>query len=314
MPVKTWIGSELNPMDGLFTLNEACLSEIGNALSLIRDNPLPLLMLRPSNFHMPKCKELINTVFDCLENGFGFCLLDRLPLEDMTDNEAKSIYWLLSQMLGRPVAQKWCDGRMLYSVTDLGRPSGNGVRPDVTNEEQSFHTDNSYNICPPNIVGLLCLQPSMSGGLSRVVNMKTVLERMETSNKTHIQRLYRPFVFDRQKEHSELDPATLENPILNCNGESLRIRVSRNLIYQGYALRGESIDDEGEEALAAFFDFINDPKMYKEFQFEAGQIQFLNNRVIGHKRTSFEDWPNKDKKRHLCRVWLRDHGRVFYNG
>ena len=314
MTVNTWIGSELNSMDGLFALNEACLSEIENALCLIRDNPLPLLMLHPSNFYMPRCKELMNSVFDCLENGFGFCLLDRLPLGDMTDNEAKSIYWLLSQMLGRPVAQKWCDGRMLYSVTDLGRPSGNGVRPDVTNEEQSFHTDNSYNICPPNVVGLLCLQPSMSGGLSRVVNMKTVLGRMETSNKTHIQRLYRPFVFDRQKEHSELDPATLENPILNLDGDGLRIRVSRNLIYQGYAIRGESIDNEGEEAVAAFFDLINDPKMYKQFQFEAGQIQFLNNRVIGHKRTSFEDWPNKDKKRHLCRVWLRDYGRVFYNG
>ena len=65
MPVKTWIGSELNPLDGLFTLNEACLSEIGNAVSLIRDNPLPLLMLCPSNFHMPKCKELINNVLDC---------------------------------------------------------------------------------------------------------------------------------------------------------------------------------------------------------------------------------------------------------
>ena len=45
MPVKTWIGSELNPLDGLFTLNEACLSEIGNAVSLIRDNPLPLFCL-----------------------------------------------------------------------------------------------------------------------------------------------------------------------------------------------------------------------------------------------------------------------------
>ena len=314
MPVKTWIGSELNPMDGLFTLNEACLSEIENALCLIRDNPLPLLMLHPSNFYMPRCKELINSVLDCLENGLGFCLLDRLPIEDMTDNEAKSIFWLLSQMLGRPVAQKWCDGRMLYSVTDLGRPSGNGVRPDVTNEEQSFHTDNSYNICPPNIVGLLCLQPSMRGGLSRVVNMKTVLERMEITNKTHTERLYRPFVFDRQKEHSERDPATLENPILKRSEDGLRIRVSRNLIYQGYALRGESIDNEGEEALAAFFDLINDPEMYKEFQFAAGQIQFLNNRVIGHKRTSFKDWPNSHKKRHLCRVWLRDHDRVFYNG
>jgi alpha-ketoglutarate-dependent taurine dioxygenase len=217
-------------------------------------------------------------------------------------------------MLGRPVAQKWCDGKMLYSVTDLGEPSGNGVRPDVTNEEQSFHTDNSYNICPPDVVGLLCLQPSMSGGLSRVVNMKSVLEKMEISHKTLVQRLYRPFVFDRQKEHSGWDPETLQNPILSSNGEDLRIRVSRNLIYQGYALRDERIDDAGEEALAAFFDIIDDPEMYKEFKFEAGQIQFLNNRVIGHKRTKFEDWPNTRKKRHLCRVWLRDHGRVFYNG
>ena len=54
--------------------------------------------------------------------------------------------------------------------------------------------------------------------------------------------------------------------------------------------------------------------MYKEFKFEAGQIQFLYNRAIGHKRTSVDDWPSADKKRHLCRVWLRDHGRVFYNG
>ena len=314
MSINTWIGSKLNPTDGMFSFDEACLSEIENAITLIRDNPLPLLMLHPNNFNMPRCAELIKGVFDCIENGFGFCLLDKLPLEHMSDNEAKSIYWLLSQMLGRPVAQKWCDGRMLYSVTDLGRPSGNGVRPDVTNEEQSFHTDNSYNICPPNVVGLLCLQPSMTGGLSRVVNMKSVLEKMEISYKTLIQRLHRPFVFDRQKEHSDRDPETLQNPILNSNGGDFRVRVSRNLIYQGYALRGESIDAEGEEAIAAFFEIIDDPEMYKEFKFEAGQIQFLNNRVIGHKRTSFDDWPSVDKKRHLCRVWLRDHGRVFYNG
>lgn len=314
MSINTWIGSKLNPTDGLFSFDDGCLSEIENAITLIRDNPLPLLMLHPSNFNMPACTKLINEVFNCIENDLGFCLIDKLPLEHMSHQETISIYWLLSQMLGRPVAQKWCDGRMLYSVTDLGSPSGNGVRPDVTNEEQSFHTDNSYNIYPPDVVGLLCLQPSMSGGLSRVVNMKSVLEKMEISHKTLVQRLYRPFVFDRQKEHSDRDLETLQNPILNYNGDDFRIRVSRNLIYQGYALQGESIDSEGEEALAAFFGIIDDPEMYKEFKFEAGQIQFLNNRVIGHKRTSFEDWPNTEKKRHLCRVWLRDHGRVFYNG
>jgi hypothetical protein len=150
--------------------------------------------------------------------------------------------------------------------------------------------------------------------MSRVINMKSVVEKIEISQKSLVQRLYRPFVFDRQKEHSNRDPRTLQNPILNSNGEDFRIRVSRNLIYQGYALRGERLDDEGEEALAAFFDIIDDPKMYTEFKFEAGQIQFLNIRVMGHKRTKFDDWPDTDKKRHLCRVWLRDHGRVFYNG
>lgn len=314
MSINTWIGSKLNPTHGLFSFDDSCLSEIENAIMLIRDNPLPLLMLHPSNFNMPACTKLINEVFDCIENDLGFCLIDKLPLDHMSHQETISIYWLLSQMLGRPVAQKWCDGRMLYSVTDLGLPSGNGVRPDVTNEEQSFHTDNSYNICPPDVVGLLCLQPSMRGGVSRVINMKSVLEKMEISHKTLVQRLCRPFVFDRQKEHSDRDLETLQNPIVNCNGDDFRIRVSRNLIYQGYALQGESIDPEGEEALAAFFGIIDDPEMYKEFKFEAGQIQFLNNRVIGHKRTNFEDGPNTDKKRHLCRVWLRDHGRVFYNG
>jgi len=312
--INTWIGSHLNPTDGLFSFDDDCLSEIENAITLIRDNPLPLLMLHPSNFYLPRCTNLINDVLYCIENDLGFCLLDKLPLEHMSHQEAVSIYWLLSQILGRPVAQKWCDGRMVYSVTDLGLPSGNGVRPDVTNEEQSFHTDNSYNISPPDVVGLLCLQPSMSGGLSRVVNMKSVLEKMEISHKRLVRRLYRPFLFDRQKEHADRDLKTLQNPILSYNGDDLRIRVSRNLIYQGYALQGKSIDFEGEEALAAFFEIIDDPEMYKEFQFEAGQMQFLNNRVIGHKRTSFEDWPNTDKKRHLCRVWLRDHGRVFYNG
>lgn len=76
----------------------------------------------------------------------------------MSECDITAVYWLLAQLVGRPVGQKWSDGRMIYSVTDLGRLSGNGVRPDVTNEEQSFHTDNSYNISPPDHVGLLCLR------------------------------------------------------------------------------------------------------------------------------------------------------------
>ena len=96
--------------------------------------------------------------------------------------------------------------------------------------------------------------------------------------------------------------------------DGLRVRVSRNLIYQGYGLEGKRVDETGEVALDAFFSIIDDPRMYIEFQFEPGQIQFLNNRLIGHKRTKFKDAPKIGMKRKLCRVWLRERGSRFYNG
>ncbi|MDA9975592.1 hypothetical protein N9F34_02015 [Alphaproteobacteria bacterium] len=43
-------------------------------------------------------------------------------------------------------------------------------------------------------------------------------------------------------------------------------------------------------------------------------MQFVNNRILGHKRTKFTDWPSGEHKRHLLRVWLRERGPRFYNG
>ncbi|MDT4876156.1 hypothetical protein FQZ97_1115760 [compost metagenome] len=35
-----------------------------------------------------------------------------------------------------------------------------------------------------------------------------------------------------------------------------------------------------------------------------GDMQFLNNYVVLHSRTSYEDHPELDRKRHLLRLWL----------
>ena len=79
-------------------------------------------------------------------------------------------------------------------------------------------------------------------------------------------------------------------------------------------MKGRVIDESSEAALDAFFSIIDDPRMYLEFQFKPGQIQFLNNRLIGHKRTGFMDEPDEAMKRHLLRIWLREKGSRFYNG
>ena len=311
---NAWTGSTLAADAGTVMLSADCLAEIDATLTLLRANPLPVLSLSPRDVEMPACAGVMAEVRRELDHGLGFSIIDRLPLDGMTTEEATAIYWLLARMTGRPVAQKWVDGRMLYSVTDLGKPSGNGVRPDVTNEDQSFHTDNSYNICPPDHVGLLCLHPAMEGGISRVVSMTAVHNRMAAEFPDLIERLYQPYFFDRQREHADNDIPTVHRPALALEDGGLRVRVSRNLIYQGYKLAGEVVDRRSEEAIDAWFSIVDDPAMYKEFFFRPGQIQFVHNRVLGHKRTKFADWPDASRKRHLLRVWLRERGRHFYNG
>ena len=52
----------------------------------------------------------------------------------------------------------------------------------------------------------------------------------------------------------------------------------------------------------------------KMFKFERGQIQIVNNRRLGHRRTAFRDWDEPERRRHLVRIWLRKTGRPFYQG
>ena len=48
----------------------------------------------------------------------------------------------------------------------------------------------------------------------------------------------------------------------------------------------------------------NDPATYLDMNFEPGDMQFLKNASILHKRTEYEDWPEPARKRHLLRLWL----------
>jgi len=34
-------------------------------------------------------------------------------------------------------------------------------------------------------------------------------------------------------------------------------------------------------------------------------MQFINNYVVLHSRSAYEDWPELERKRHLLRLWLR---------
>jgi alpha-ketoglutarate-dependent taurine dioxygenase len=83
---------------------------------------------------------------------------------------------------------------------------------------------------------------------------------------------------------------------------------------QGYALMGETLDAEGQEALDTAYALLNAPGCWIEHTLQRGQVQILNNRALAHYRSRFVDADDPARKRHLLRLWYRTGGRPFFNG
>jgi alpha-ketoglutarate-dependent taurine dioxygenase len=313
---SAWRRADIRPRDYRVVLDGPSLDEIGRVVDEIRAHPLPTILRSPADFDMTNCHAAMAEVRRILKEGVRFAVVDRLPVEELSKHEAETVYWLLSSMVARPVAQK-LDGTMIYDVHDTGQQAlpGSGIRPDKTNIEIRFHIDNAYNTTPPESVGLLCLRTAKAGGVSRVLSFHSVYNELLARHRGLIPRLYQPFWFDRQREFFDGEPETFSAPVFeaNENGE-LRARFSVHQINSGYAMQGIPVDNEGAAALAATLDIFEEPDISIDFEFQPGEIQFVDNRTLGHSRTEFEDWPDPDRRRHLVRLWLRDHGRRAYTG
>jgi len=308
-----WRGDTLPANAGRMALPAPVLRELDSAAESLERDPLPLLVLRPEDFPLEETRAFMRGVKTEIDSGLGFAIVERLPVERWSLGGAKAIWWLLASLVARPVAQKW-DGTSIYDVTDLGRPPGDGVRPDVTNYEQNFHTDNSYNNVPPHYVGLLCVRTAMEGGVSGIASFATAHEEMRKRHPELIDRLYKPYYFDRQREHAPGDVMTTHHPMFEKVGDKLIGRLSHFQVKNGHKIAGVALDNEGAAALEAFEAILNEPGLSARFHFEPGQMQLIDNRSLGHKRTAFRDWPEPERKRLLVRLWLRDTGGRAYNG
>jgi alpha-ketoglutarate-dependent taurine dioxygenase len=313
---QAWTRDTLKPADWTVVLPPAALAELRAAVAEIRRSPVPLFLLDPRDFALEACRATMDEVRRVTQAGPMFAVLDRLPMEEITRDEATQLYWLLSSLLARPVAQK-LNGQMLFDVRDTGAQlkPGSGIRPTVTNVDLRFHNDNSYNEAPPDYVCLLCLHPAKQGGVSQVVSVATIHQALGERHPELLPRLYQPFWYDRHAEHEPDEPNTYAAPIFERGaGGALKARLALAEIHAGYELRGERMDNETAAALQAVQEAFDRPELRVELDFRPGQIQFVNNRATGHARTEFVDHPEPERKRHLVRLWLRDWGRRGYRG
>jgi alpha-ketoglutarate-dependent taurine dioxygenase len=312
-PERAWMGSTLIPEQYVMKIPAECLIELKDVVSELSAAPVPTLLLMPEQFRLQACVGWMKSVRREMDDGLGFVVVDRLPLNEMTEQNAIDLYWLLGNMIEPPVAQEW-KGTPIIHLRAEAKEEKHGIRGTVTSDAAAAHTDSSMGEAPPHYLGLLCLRNAKSGGVSSCVSVLAAHNHFMKSAPDLLRRLYRPYYRD-VKTYQAPDAAEKNfHPIFAWEGWRLRTRLSIAYVVQGYERTGRALDEEGRKALDALGKFLSDPVNVVNFMLEPGQILFNNNNTIAHGRSAFEDYPEPERQRYLVRLWMRAGDRRQFRG
>jgi hypothetical protein len=250
------------------------------------------------------CSGDVGTVHKALETGRGFAIIRRLPVERYSVAQAQLMYWLLGQVLGRPVDQN-VQGIRLYDVRDTGQDVASGARFSVTNAESTFHTDNSFGDELFDYVGLLCVRSAKAGGMNQVVSGYTIYQELQDQYPDVLATLSQPFHIDRRAGVKEGQPPTAFFPIIAEDDQGLAIRYLRYWVESGHQKVGAPLIMAQKRALDVLDELVSRPDLRVEFTLRPGEVFFSNNRWLFHNRTAFEDHADIEQRRHYVRLWLR---------
>jgi Taurine catabolism dioxygenase TauD, TfdA family len=299
-----WTGAALDyRADGLHTFSAAEIEEIDAALAHLRDQgELDFPAITPDTFPLPTLDAFFRGLRDELRFGRGFVLLRGIPRARYSSDDMARIYFGLGAHIGSPLPQSW-QGELLGHVIDVSDIEP-GARGYHAGGAQRFHTDSC------DVVSLMCLQAAKSGGASRICSSIAVHRRLERERPDLLQVLYDDFTFRRREVDAEHGSGVLVRRIsvFARTGDEISVFLSGDYPNRAVAAGDAVMTAIQREALDEVQRIAAAPDTYLDMNIGEGDIQFLNNRMLLHGRTGYEDHGAMARRRHLLRLWLKVPG------
>jgi hypothetical protein len=296
-----WKGPELATRPELWVhdLTGAELDDLHAVIQRHGGSGDDLNTLSAADVPLPTLGKRVAAMKDELLNGVGLTLIRDLPVERYTLREAATAFWAVGLHLGEPLSQN-AGGHALGHVQDLGfdysQPSSRGYQ---TSERLPYHCDAG------DVVGLLSVKTSKSGGLSSAVSSTALYHAMVDRHPEHAATLMQPTYRDRRDETPPGRDPWYAMPVFNLHQGRLFGHYVRSAIRKAQRFdEVPCISPEQEAAFEALDAMANSEEFRLEMEFRPGDMQFVCNHWILHSRTAYEDWPEPEKRRHLLRLWL----------
>ena len=279
------------------------IAELDRALAFVRQQGLHIPFGQEA-FPLARFGETLVGLRREMEDGTGVVLMRGLPVERYGLEGARLVYWGIGLHVGTALAQT-PRADLLIDVRDTGGdqykdPSARGYH---TRRRLPFHNDQG------DVVGLLCLRPAKSGGLSCIASAAAIHNEILATRPDLLAVLYRPYYSDiRGEQPAGRKPYYAEPRFTTWNG---RLFCVHGRTYIDSAQRFPEVPrltPDMIEAMELIDTLANSERFRLDMDFRPGDIQFLNNRVVVHSRSDFEDFEEPERKRHLLRLWLRTPG------
>jgi hypothetical protein len=309
-----WRGDEMaRSRRWIRALDGAALGEIDAALDGVRSAGIPWHEVTPARFPLPGLAARLAEVAGELEDGGGLVVLRGLPVEQYAPDDLRRIWFGLGSHLGRPVFQNR-RGELMREIRDEGKavgerygqiPRTGGAQPAVlssyartlSNGPLRYHTDRC------DVVGLLCARQARSGGVSKLASSVAVHNEMIRRRPDLAAILYQDVYRSRFGEEATLPEVVYPLPIFGVRDGKFTSHYSLTFIEVAQMVPGvPALTGAQREAIDLLMALADE--LAFAMRFEPGDMQFVNNHVIYHARTAFEDDATSGHVRLLYRLWL----------
>lgn len=305
-----WRGADLERSgDWIRHLGDDHRAEIDAAMRQVKRDGRALFSFTKEDFPLPRTARLLAEIGEELENGRGAVRLRGLPVDKYSEDDIRHIFWGVGHHLGTPVFQNMT-GEIMGEVRDETRDTNPSfVKSDpgkvVSSRARSrssgplrFHTDGS------DVIALLCVRNAKAGGISKLASIPMIHNEMLRRRPDLLEELFHEYWRARPKEqHAVLPKPYFALPVFGLRDGKITSQYSRTFVELAQEFpeipRLRATQDEALDLLA---EIAEETCLYSAF--EPGDLQLLNNHVVYHGRTAYEDDAAQHQDRLLFRLWL----------
>lgn len=303
-PVTTaaaWRGDALAQTgEWIYRLTDAQVAELEELGTRFMDDDPDLRTVQPEDYPLSVSAEAVEEWRREVDFGRGFILVRGLRTHLYSDALSAAIYYVLGLHMGDPIRQNEMGDLIdhVYATSDkmMDDPTARSAK---VRDKLVYHSDSS------DIVALMCLRPAKEGGASCLVSGAEIYNEILKRRPDLAPLLLEPFHWDWRRQDPEAPSNTYVSPVISMVDGVFSMYAGSLYILTAQDYPGvPKLTEDQIEVLRLFDEITYEPGMAIEMDFRPGDIQWLSNYAALHARTSFNDWPEPQRRRHLLRLWL----------